>query len=197
MNKSLKFGLIWYAFTLSLYGVLLYTFHRYDFLSTLYHLALLFPLLLVILKKEKLSDIGFTKGKINLYAIAIVCFPIIVIVLTVFNNNIIVISSYALFSSVVMTPITEEIFFRGFLQQKLYNIWSWKYRNYLPILITAVLFGAIHIPRFTIGTYTVVELIVAVFFGILAGWVYSEGKTLAYPILFHALWNLSILLRGW
>lgn len=200
MNKNLKLGLIWYSISLILYGVLLYTFRRYDFLSTCYHLALLFPLLLVILKQEKLKDIGFRKGKLNLYAIVVVCFPIIIMMLTVFNNTINVIPSYVVFLSIVVSPITEEIFFRGFLQQKIFYVfWSehiGKISNYLSIGVTAVLFGLIHIPRFTIGTYTIEGLLEAVLFGVLAGWIYSEGDTLAYPILFHALWNLSIVLRG-
>ena len=188
----LKIGLIWYAITLVFYGILLNIFKEYELLSTLYHVLLLFPLVLIILKKETLKDIGFRKGVINISALLLVFgLPILMIIaqIFVFHNPINIILNYAFFLFVIISPVTEEVFFRGFLQEKIQTISN---RRYMAIIIVGLLFACIHLPRLFIGMYSIGNLIFVFILGLMFGWVYSEGKSIVYPVMFHLLWNLSL-----
>jgi len=190
----LKIGLIWYVITLTIYGILLNIFREYEILSAIYHISLLFPLVLVVLKREKLRDIGFRKGIFDESALILILgLPIMFFIsqIFIFEGTISIVLGYSLFSSIIIASVTEEVFFRGFMQEKFYNTLN---RKYLSIVIGAILFGLIHLPRLSIGMYSIEGFIVSFILGGLFGWVYSEGKTLMYPVVFHALWNLAMLI---
>lgn len=193
MKKILKIGLIWYAVTLILYGVLLYTFREYEVLSAFYQISLLFPLLLVALKRETFKSLGFRKGVIDASALLLTLgLPFFYIITQIFvlQETIYITLGYALFSCVIVAPIVEEIFFRGFLQEK----FSFVLKNkFFAIGLTAVLYGCIHIPR-SVGMYHPIGIGFTIILGCLFGWVYSEGKSLIYPIVFHSLYNLTVIL---
>jgi len=146
-------------------------------------------MILVVLKKQKLRDIGFKKGIIDGNALILTLMPILLIIVQIFilDKTVCFTLGFALFSSVILAPVTEEIFFRGYLLEKL-NVFS---NKYYAILISAFLFGFIHLPRLSIGMYDPAGFVFTFILGGLFGWVYCEGKSLAYPIVFHALWNLS------
>lgn len=83
--------------------------------------------------------------------------------------------------------IGEELFFRGVIQ-KIFLFWTKK--NWVAILITAIIFSAIHfqfltfLPRF--------------FMGIMLGYLFVWSRNLLIPIIAHFLHNLfSILAAYW
>lgn len=191
---ALKIGLIWYAITLIVYGIILYIFREYEIFSTFYHISLLFPIVYVVLEREKLRDIGFRKGVFDVSAlIFIIGLPLcnILFQFFIFDKTFNVVLGYGFLLTVVIAPITEEVFFRGFLQEKLCGVLS---NRYLSIFLVAVLFGLIHLPRLAFGTYSVEGIFSSIVLGCLFGYVYSEGKSIVYPIVFHLLWNLSVSL---
>jgi membrane protease YdiL (CAAX protease family) len=83
-----------------------------------------------------------------------------------------------LFSTCVLVPVEEEIFFRRFIY-----VWL---RNKMPfisaLLISAAVFGAAHLSG----------IIAALPVGILLGWVYEKKGRLAVPIIIHGLLNLVV-----
>ncbi|HVA82709.1 MAG TPA: CPBP family intramembrane glutamic endopeptidase [Candidatus Aquilonibacter sp.] len=79
----------------------------------------------------------------------------------------------------IIAPINEEIFFRGFLVPR------------IGILVSAVIFGLLHASyNSTFG----VEIIAAVIFGLIAGYVFKKSNSLYPSIIAHILLNTLAVL---
>jgi membrane protease YdiL (CAAX protease family) len=79
--------------------------------------------------------------------------------------------------TVVVAPIFEELIFRGIMLDgllKRYNAWK-------SILVTSLLFGLVHLNPW--------QFLAGLFLGLFIGWIYHETKSLAMPILIHAVAN--------
>ncbi|MGC8649097.1 MAG: CPBP family intramembrane glutamic endopeptidase [Candidatus Micrarchaeia archaeon] len=79
---------------------------------------------------------------------------------------------YFLLFSILIAPINEEIFFRGFLVPK------------YGIILPALLFALLHA-----GYGSIVEGIGAFVFGVLAGYIFKKTKSLYPSIIAHVLVN--------
>ena len=106
-----------------------------------------------------------------------------------------------IFFGVVRAPISEEIFFRGFLLEKLKilqvkvlkiddKIVSSKFR----IIVQAVIFGAVHCNRMQSLVANIVIFNTASFFGYVLGSL-KENHTLGGNIAMHSLINTFFLAR--
>ncbi|MEK7433074.1 MAG: CPBP family intramembrane glutamic endopeptidase [Cyanobacteriota bacterium] len=91
----------------------------------------------------------------------------------IFNN----IDKFILFC--VLSPIIEEISFRGLILHRLAIKWNTK----KSILICSLFFGILHGYKF---------LYISIF-GYILSIIYLKEKKLIYPILFHSLYNFLIL----
>lgn len=89
--------------------------------------------------------------------------------------------AYLIFVAVIFAPIVEELFFRGYILNK----WADKYGVKKSILLSSLVFMIIHIQSFFLP-----QLLV----GILCGILYVKYNNLVYAILFHALYNLIVIL---
>jgi uncharacterized protein len=90
-------------------------------------------------------------------------------------------------AAVVIAPIAEELFFRGFLLQGLA-------RSYGPGVATAgsaAVFGLFHFSG--PGAQSVLPILSAVVVGLVLGWLFVRTKNLAIPIAAHALVNAAAL----
>lgn len=197
INKAIKSGFIWYAFSLALYWVLLYILRKYEILSTFYHLLLLFPIVLVFTRRETWESIGFRRGDIKegIYwfsVIAAVMIGRLLLNVYFFDKSLHFELTYPLFMCVILAPITEEIFFRGFFQEKFATKLTMKYGEYLAIVLASALFMVIHLPKFSIGMYSLLDLGGLFLLGLIFGWVYNEGDSLVWPIILHALQNVTV-----
>jgi uncharacterized protein len=85
------------------------------------------------------------------------------------------------FSTVLLAPVVEEIYFRGYLFQKLRLVL--KPRE--TIILQGLLFGIIHLSPVVYLSHTML--------GILFGFLRYRTKSLLPGILLHALWNLSVV----
>jgi membrane protease YdiL (CAAX protease family) len=83
--------------------------------------------------------------------------------------------------SVVVTPIAEEAFFRGLLL----GGFLLAYRRLTAILLTALLFAAIHVDP--------VQAVGAGASGAFLGWLMAASGNLALPVLAHAAGNALAL----
>lgn len=83
-----------------------------------------------------------------------------------------------LFSTCLLVPVEEEIFFRRFIY-----VWL---RNKMPfisaLLVSAAFFGAAHLSG----------IVTALPAGILLAWVYEKKGRLAVPIIMHGMLNLVV-----
>jgi membrane protease YdiL (CAAX protease family) len=83
------------------------------------------------------------------------------------------------------SAIVEEILFRGIL----FRIIEEKLGSYLSLLISALLFGFIHISNPNSSFLTAVGL--AIQAGLLLGAAYIYAKNLWFPIAIHFAWNFT------
>ncbi|MDB5102918.1 MAG: hypothetical protein JWP91_607 [Fibrobacteres bacterium] len=84
-------------------------------------------------------------------------------------------------SAVLLAPVFEEIYFRGYLFQKFRLVLKPKEN----VLLQGLVFGIIHLSPATYISHTML--------GILFGYFRYRTKSLLPGILCHALWNLSVL----
>jgi uncharacterized protein len=87
--------------------------------------------------------------------------------------------------TIVVAPMCEELVFRGILLQR----WATKWNPPIALILTSLLFGALHVNIVGIGLL-----------GLVAGLLYYQTKSLWAPIALHAINNtvasLSLLPTG-
>ncbi|MCW1531940.1 CPBP family intramembrane metalloprotease [Campylobacter jejuni] len=91
---------------------------------------------------------------------------------------------YFLFSNVLLVALVEEVYFRGYLQQRLSQILN----PNLALLIASIAFGLIH---YRSG---ILMIIFASLAGIIYGLAYKYNKSLWISVLFHCGLNLIHLI---
>ena len=93
-----------------------------------------------------------------------------------------------------VVALSEEVFFRGFVQSSLAVVWPAKTRRWVgehgpAILVTAVLFALAH----ALPTGQLLRL--AVFFpALLLGWLRVRTGSILAPVVFHGLANLCVFI---
>ncbi|MGI0100848.1 MAG: lysostaphin resistance A-like protein [Candidatus Micrarchaeaceae archaeon] len=103
---------------------------------------------------------------------------------------------YFLIFTVLIAPIDEEIFFRGFLISRISSLLgsrnSKSSKNgavtstmWFGIVISAAIFAVLHIEYLSVS-----EFVLPLFFGIVAGYVFMRYKSIYPTILAHAIVNL-------
>lgn len=99
------------------------------------------------------------------------------------------------FSALVVAPIAEELFFRGFVfpaLAKRVGLWA-------GIVLSAVIFGFVHLNQAENLLGGVLLLARLVPLGMLFAWLYHWRGTLVVPIIVHAVFNaasVALLLAG-
>lgn len=134
------------------------------------------------------------KGKTYLYVVLslliVFCFQLLIIGLLGFEdgsetNNMLGLNSekesifeyiFLILSIAIITPIKEEFLFRGII----HRFFDTKYNFWLGLIISSVIFGALHIG------YPVTAIIMGIIFVV----SYKLTNSLVTPILIHMLWNL-------
>ena len=94
------------------------------------------------------------------------------------------------FTTILIAPITEEILFRGYIQQKLTEL----YRFQKALLITSILFVAIHFPGWLLinsvydsSLFQLIDTSLRIFFlSLFLGWLVHKTKSLYPSILVHS-----------
>ena len=86
-----------------------------------------------------------------------------------------------LFFGIIIAPVVEEIFFRGFLQSALKKSFGGRY----AVIMSAALFSAVHIDIFAFLQIFIL--------GLLLGHLYEKTKTLTASIIVHVTHNLLTL----
>lgn len=80
--------------------------------------------------------------------------------------------------AVIVAPLLEEVLFRGIVFRSMEKIRA----GWIPVLLSAVIFGAYHM--------NLVQAVYATGMGIVAAVVYAKTRNLLYPILVHLANNL-------
>lgn len=89
-------------------------------------------------------------------------------------------------SAAIISPIYEEIFYRGFL----YRFFSSRYGILSGMLISSVIFTVVHIPTFNTLPVNFVS-------GLIFSWVYQKTGSVIPCILIHGIFNgIAIILTA-
>jgi membrane protease YdiL (CAAX protease family) len=92
-----------------------------------------------------------------------------------------------LFLAAIVSPVVEEFFFRGLLQNLLYKTLR---RPIIAILLTSLGFMLVHVPLYQ-------NLPALAVLGGILGWSYYRYRTLAVPVLVHIIFNSASLILWW
>ncbi|HUV37100.1 MAG TPA: type II CAAX endopeptidase family protein [Patescibacteria group bacterium] len=87
------------------------------------------------------------------------------------------------FGTVIVTPLGEELLFRGFVQR----IFQRNMRGYLAVTLASVIFALCH--------FSIALLPGVIILGALFGYIFYRTGNLLYPVFAHALYNLVSLIR--
>lgn len=85
--------------------------------------------------------------------------------------------------TVIVTPLGEELLFRGFIQR----IFQRNMKGFLAVALASIVFGLCH---FSLPLLPGVITLGAVF-----GYIFYRTGNLLYPVIAHALYNLASLIR--
>jgi membrane protease YdiL (CAAX protease family) len=192
MNKNgLLFPLIlWIAMTI-IYGAALLTFGNFEVLSTIYHIGLLALALWCV--KGKLKDgLALRRGKVRYGLLIIAGFIGYLLLHTIFQGW----PSFALgfdlatFSTIIFAPITEELFWRGAIFQRMEKLQL----DYLVlILANAALFALMHIPRMIFLGEPPIYLPLVMSVGFMFAGARYVTKSSIYSTVMHMLENIFTL----
>ncbi len=86
-----------------------------------------------------------------------------------------------LIAAVILAPLIEETFFRGFILGGLNRVW-WMIPS---MLVSAALFSAVHVNLYAAIPFGL--------FGLILGALYIRTQHLTAPALAHAGWNLGVI----
>ena len=90
---------------------------------------------------------------------------------------------YSIVSAVIIAPIVEEIFFRGFI----FSTLRVSIGAFAAAIFSGIFFGAIH--------FSLMQTCILSFFGIMQCYLYMRTSSIIYPILLHMLFNAIGVLR--
>lgn len=169
----------------------------YIYSLVVYIAILIVPIIIYLKFKEKVKVLTYlklnTNSKKGIGTALVVC--CIFIVMLAVKKAIFSISDTINFDlgilwlSVILVGFLEEIPFRGFLLQKLWNkIGFWKAN-----IVTTAVFVSVHIPTWLNSNTPIVKAAISISFVSLAlGYLFREYKSLWVPIICHSVYNLCI-----
>lgn len=117
----------------------------------------------------------------------------------IFNQDIIInydfistIKSSHLLGVILIIPISEELFFRQYIQKGVAE----NFNPIIAIIISSILFAAVHLPY--IGLFYPQDYLdfntpyIALFGGLSSALLYYKSESLYPSFLFHIFWNLGV-----
>jgi len=99
----------------------------------------------------------------------------------------------------IIASITEEVLFRGLIQgylhsERRHGFKLGKVFLSLPVIVSAILFGLLHLMLLTVGAdprMVAVVIVFATFMGVIAGYYREKSNSLLPAILIHACFNIG------
>ncbi len=181
--RSLAF---WLALTV-IYGIALYLVRNYDVVSFVYHVGLLLGAIYYAKGREGL---GLKVGNFRYGVLLCVGFSVFLIVrvfiwgIPKFNFGF----DLATFSTLFFAPITEELFWRGLIMQRMLN--CPKADLAIAAIANAGLFTLMHVPKILFLNLGITTLIPILFLGLVFALIFYLSKSVYYPIITHILSNI-------
>ncbi len=220
MNKTVKIilGIVITFFTLAISGVLgMEMTLFFDFLPGFFNqIIILFLASILIYFFNKKGIINFQIGKVtfkNIILPIILTISLLIIAEVIFSKVLgyevdehFASSSMSdiqiFFIVVILGSISEELLFRGFLQNMLEPIKSYgikisKIKLSLPVLISGLLFGIMHFGLLTMGAsfpFVMRVVLSAAILGMIAGYFQEKQKNFSIALIVHVTANVMGLI---
>lgn len=92
---------------------------------------------------------------------------------------------FFLVATIIITPIIEESFFRGYIFKSLKK----NYKLWVAVLVSSILFGLLHFDWISLNTNTIPHVVSTFLGGIAIALLYHKTDRILYPIIAHMSWN--------
>ena len=184
------------GFAMVLTNLLNYLLNKTYFGSSLLFqiVCILIIIPIIILRKR----IVFKKSKINFFSSLLLVWPIIIFLLIKFIGNLkyILVSKISVYEIlsllilVILIGIFEELFFRGWLQNELFEKFGKSKKSIIiSIVISSAIFGLVHMCANQNILVKLDRFLVPASFGLVVGSLYYKTKNFWSIIFLHAFWD--------
>jgi len=178
--------LLWLLLTIA-YAVALCVFRGFELMSLLYHIGLLS---IAIYFARSYAELGFKRGNFRYGFLLCVGFLAFLIVRTLLYGGFTKFDlklDLATFTLVFFAPLTEEIFWRGVILQKML---TYKIDVFGAIFANSGLFALMHVPRVIFLSENVFYFLLTFLFGVLFAGIFYLSKSVYYSTIAHSLTNI-------
>jgi membrane protease YdiL (CAAX protease family) len=179
--------LLWLLLTIA-YAVALFAFRDFELMSLLYHIGLVS---IAIYFARSYAELGFKRGNFQYGFLLCAGFLTFLIVRTLLYGGFTKFDlklDIATFTLVFFAPLTEEIFWRGVILQRML---TYKIDVFEAIFANSGLFALMHVPRAIFLNENVFYLLSTFLFGVLfSGIFYLSKSSVYYSTIAHSLANI-------
>jgi membrane protease YdiL (CAAX protease family) len=187
VKNLIKPLLLWMLLTIA-YAVALFAFKDFELMSLLYHVGLL---LIAVYFARSYAELGFKRGNFRYGVLFCAGFLTLLVVRTFLYGGFTKFDlklDIATFTLVFFAPVTEEIFWRGVILQKMLTS---KIDVFVAIFVNGGLFALMHVPRALFLNENMFYLPSTFLFGVVfAGIFYLSKSSVYYSTVAHSLTNL-------
>ena len=187
MRNLTKPLLLWTLLTIA-YAVALFAFKGFELMSLLYHIGLL---AVAVYFARSPGELGFRRGSVRYGVLFCVGFLTLLVVRTLLYGGFTKFDlrlDIATFTLVFFAPVTEEIFWRGVILQKMLTR---KMDVFIAVLVNSGLFALMHVPRALFLNENLFYVPATFLFGVVfAGIFYFSKSSIYYSTVAHSLTNV-------
>ncbi len=186
MKDLIKPLLLWLLLTIA-YALALFAFGDFELMSLLYHIGLVS---IAIYFARSYAELGFQRGNFRYGFLLCVGFLTFLIFRTFLYGGFTKFDlklDIATFTLVFFAPLTEEIFWRGVILQKML---TYKIDVFGTIFANGGLFALMHIPRVIFLNENALYFLSTFLFGVLFASIFYLSKSVYYSTIAHSLTNL-------
>lgn len=187
MRNLIKPLLLWTLLTI-VYAVALFAFQDFELMSLLYHVGLL---AVAVYFARSYGELGFRRGNVRYGVLFCVGFLTLLVVRTLVYGGFTKFDlglDVASFTLVFFAPVTEEIFWRGVVLQKMLTR---KMDVFVAVFVNGGLFALMHVPRALFLNENSLYVPSTFLFGVVfAGIFYLSKSSVYYSTVAHSLTNV-------
>ncbi|MCW4044938.1 MAG: CPBP family intramembrane metalloprotease [Candidatus Bathyarchaeota archaeon] len=187
MKDLTRLLLLWLILTVT-YALVLFAFRDFELMSLVYHIGLL---AIAIYFARSGVELGFRRGNRRYGFLLCAGFLAFLVFRTFLYGGFTKFDlklDLASFTLVFFAPLTEEIFWRGVILQKML---PHRFDAIVAIFANGALFALMHVPRMLFLSESVFYLISTFLFGVLfAGIFYLSKSSVYYSTIAHSLTNV-------
>jgi membrane protease YdiL (CAAX protease family) len=190
VKDLIKLLLLWLLLTIA-YAVALFAFKDFELMSLLYHIGLV---AMAIYFARSSAELGFKRGNFRYGFLLCVGFLVFLTARTFLYGGFTKFDlklDLATFTLVFFAPLTEEIFWRGVVLQKML---TYRIDAFGTLFANGGLFALMHVPRVIFLGENAFYFVSVFLFGVLFAGIFYLSKSVYYSTIAHSLTNIFTVL---